>query len=88
MKTTLASLSLSLRKQSEKQQHIPHSHVDSVVTNKVVRLFLEIGVEPTDWFVSLYELTQRNLQQAQKEIFHIWQREMDSAFHNKGNLFW
>ena len=53
------------------------------VSNKIVRLFPEIDVDPTDWFVSLHELTQWNLQQAQREFLHRSQREMD--IHDKNH---
>ncbi|XP_058743713.1 uncharacterized protein LOC131616408 [Vicia villosa] len=53
------------------------------VTNRIVRLFPEIDVDPTDWFVSLHELTQWNLHQAQMEVLRQSQREMDVYDKNR-----
>ncbi|KAJ1436358.1 EF-Hand 1, calcium-binding site [Sesbania bispinosa] len=53
------------------------------VTNRLILLFPKIDVDPTDWFVSLHELTQWNLQQAKREVLHRTQREMD--LHDKNH---
>ncbi|CAJ2663481.1 unnamed protein product [Trifolium pratense] len=53
------------------------------VTNTIVRLFPEIDVDPTDWFVSLHELTQWNLQQAQREFMQ--QTKMEMIIHDKNH---
>lgn len=53
------------------------------VTNRLVLLFPKIDVDPTDWFVSLHELTQWNLQQAHREVLHRSQREME--LHDKNH---
>lgn len=62
-----------------------HHHPDDKfnVTNRIVRLFPEIDVDPTDWFVSLHELTQWNLHQAQMEVLRQSQREMDVYDKNR-----
>ncbi|XP_057424176.1 uncharacterized protein LOC130717821 [Lotus japonicus] len=51
------------------------------VTSRLLLLFPKLDVDPTDSFVSLHELTQWNLQQAQREVLHRSQREMD--LHDK-----
>ncbi|CAJ2663486.1 unnamed protein product [Trifolium pratense] len=64
--------------------HSAESYDDKFnLTNRIVRLFPEIDVDPTDWFVSLHELTQWNLQQAQREFLHRSQREM--VIHDKNH---
>ncbi|XP_030522607.1 calumenin-B [Rhodamnia argentea] len=51
------------------------------VTNRLVLLFPKIDVDPADGFVTEHELTEWNLQQAQSEVMHRTQREME--LHDK-----
>ncbi|CAJ1977680.1 unnamed protein product [Sphenostylis stenocarpa] len=53
------------------------------VTNRLILLFPKIDVDPTDRFVTEHELTQWNLQQAQREVLHRTQREME--LHDKNH---
>lgn len=53
------------------------------VTSRLVLLFPKIDVDPNDGFVTEPELTEWNLQQAQKEVFHRTQREME--LHDKNH---
>lgn len=53
------------------------------VTNRLILLFPKIDVDPRDWFVTEHELTQWNLQQAQREVLHRTQREME--LHDKNH---
>lgn len=51
------------------------------VTNRLVLLFPKVDVDPADGFVSEDELTHWNLKQAQREVLHRTQRDMD--LHDK-----
>ncbi|XP_014514637.1 reticulocalbin-2 [Vigna radiata var. radiata] len=53
------------------------------VTNRLILLFPKIDVDPADWFVTEHELTQWNLHQAQREVLHRTQREME--LHDKNH---
>ncbi|KAI4313184.1 hypothetical protein L6164_026182 [Bauhinia variegata] len=53
------------------------------VTNRLVLLFPKINVDPVDGFVTEHELTKWNLQQAQTEVLHRTQREME--LHDKNH---
>lgn len=53
------------------------------VTDRLVLIFPKIDVDPVDWFVSESELTEWNMQQAQKEVLHRSQREME--IHDKNH---
>lgn len=53
------------------------------VTNRLVVLFPRIDVDPADGFVTGHELTQWNLQQAEREVMHRTQRELDVHDKNK-----
>ncbi|KAI4358025.1 hypothetical protein L6164_001936 [Bauhinia variegata] len=53
------------------------------VTNRLVLLFPKIDVDPVDGFITEDELTEWNLQQAQKEVLHRTQREME--VHDKNH---
>ena len=53
------------------------------VTDRLVLLFPKIDVDPADGFVSEHELTQWNVQQAQREVLHRSQREME--LHDKNH---
>ncbi|XP_015886803.2 uncharacterized protein LOC107421954 isoform X1 [Ziziphus jujuba] len=53
------------------------------VTSRLVLLFPKIDVNPNDGFVSEYELTDWTLQQAQKEVMHRTEREME--LHDKNH---
>lgn len=49
--------------------------------NRLVSLFPKIDVDPPDGFVTEHELTEWNLQQAESEVMHRTQREME--LHDK-----
>ncbi|PKI63970.1 hypothetical protein CRG98_015646 [Punica granatum] len=51
------------------------------ITNRLVLLFPKIDVDPADGFVTENELTEWNLQQAEREVMHRTQREME--LHDK-----
>lgn len=51
------------------------------ITNRLLMLFPKIDVDPTDGFASEKELTDWNLFQTEKEVFHRTQREME--LHDK-----
>lgn len=53
------------------------------VTSRLVLLFPKVDVDPVDGFLSEHELTEWNLQQAQKEVLHRSQREME--LHDKNH---
>ncbi|XP_030945803.1 uncharacterized protein LOC126714860 [Quercus robur] len=53
------------------------------VTDRLVVLFPRIDADPADGFVTEHELTQWNLQQAEREVMHRTQREMDVHDKNK-----
>ncbi|KAF7810564.1 Calcium-binding EF-hand [Senna tora] len=53
------------------------------VTSRLVLLFPKIDVNPADGFVSKDELTEWNLQQAQNDVLHRTQREME--VHDKNH---
>lgn len=53
------------------------------VTNRLVLLFPKIDGDPTDGFVTEHELTEWTLQQADREVMHRTQREMDAHDKNK-----
>ncbi|XP_028767058.1 calumenin-B [Neltuma alba] len=53
------------------------------VTDRLIVLFPRIDVDTTDGFVSEHELTEWNLQQAQREILHRTKRDMD--VHDKNH---
>ncbi|KAB1212452.1 Reticulocalbin-2 [Morella rubra] len=53
------------------------------VTNRLVVLFPRIDVDPADGFVTEHELTEWNVQQAEREVMHRTQREMDTHDKNK-----
>nr|XP_043606930.1 reticulocalbin-2 [Erigeron canadensis] len=51
------------------------------ITHRLVLLFPRIDVDPADGFVTEHELTEWNLEQAQKDVLHKSQREME--LHDK-----
>ncbi|KAJ7954610.1 Calcium-binding EF-hand [Quillaja saponaria] len=51
------------------------------VTSRLILLFPKIDVDPADGFVTEHELTEWNMQQAQKEVLHRTEREME--LHDK-----
>ncbi|XP_029119008.1 uncharacterized protein [Elaeis guineensis] len=51
------------------------------VTHRIIDLFPKIDVGPADGFVSSDELTQWNLKQAEKEVMHRTERDME--LHDK-----
>lgn len=51
------------------------------VTSRLLLLFPKIDVDPTDGFASEKEITEWNLQQAEREVYHRTQREME--LHDK-----
>ncbi|CAN1254906.1 CALU [Linum perenne] len=53
------------------------------VTNRLLLLFPKIDVGPVDGYVDEEELTEWNLNQAEKEVLHRTQREMD--VHDKNH---
>lgn len=53
------------------------------VTDRLTLLFPKIDVHPVDGFVTVDELTEWNLQQAQKETLHRTQRELET--HDKNH---
>ncbi|KAL2938996.1 Calumenin [Bienertia sinuspersici] len=56
------------------------------VTNRLLMLFPKIDVDPTDGYVSEKELTDWNLQQAEKDVFHRTQREMELHDKNRDSF--
>uniref|UniRef100_A0A7N0U7I8 EF-hand domain-containing protein n=1 Tax=Kalanchoe fedtschenkoi TaxID=63787 RepID=A0A7N0U7I8_KALFE len=56
------------------------------VTGRLVLLFPKIDVDPADGFVSEAELTDWNLHQAEKEVMHRTQRELEVHDKNKDGL--
>ncbi|XP_020534010.1 reticulocalbin-2 isoform X2 [Jatropha curcas] len=53
------------------------------VTSRLLLLFPKIDVDPIDGYVSEHELTEWNLNQAEREVLHRTQREMD--VHDKNH---
>ncbi|KAF5467591.1 hypothetical protein F2P56_011826 [Juglans regia] len=53
------------------------------VSNRLVLLFPRIDVLPADGFVTDHELTEWNLQQAEREVMHRTKRELDTHDKNK-----
>ncbi|XP_043817905.1 calumenin-B isoform X2 [Manihot esculenta] len=53
------------------------------VTNRLLLLFPKIDVDPVDGYVSVHELTEWNLNQAEREVVHRTQRELD--VHDKNH---
>ncbi|GKU90899.1 hypothetical protein SLEP1_g4843 [Rubroshorea leprosula] len=53
------------------------------VTNRLILLFPKIDVDPADGLLTESELTKWNLKQAEKEVFHRTQREME--IHDKNH---
>lgn len=53
------------------------------VTNRIVILFPKIDVDPVDGFVTGDELTDWNLRQAEKEVMHRTERDME--LHDKNH---
>lgn len=53
------------------------------VTNRLLLLFPKVDVDPADGFVTEDELTQWNLNQAQREVLHRTQRDME--LHDKNS---
>ncbi|KAF2323798.1 hypothetical protein GH714_036974 [Hevea brasiliensis] len=53
------------------------------VTNRLLLLFPKIDVDPVDGYVSDLELTEWNLNQAEREVMHRTQRELD--VHDKNH---
>ncbi|PRQ41450.1 putative EF-hand domain pair protein [Rosa chinensis] len=51
------------------------------VTNRLVLLFPKVDVDPVDGFITEHELTLWNLNQAQREVLHRTQRDME--LHDK-----
>ncbi|KAB2624014.1 calumenin [Pyrus ussuriensis x Pyrus communis] len=51
------------------------------VTNRLLLLFPKVDVDPADGFITEDELTQWNLNQAQREVLHRTQRDME--LHDK-----
>ncbi|GAB4851970.1 hypothetical protein Ancab_016161 [Ancistrocladus abbreviatus] len=56
------------------------------VTNRLLLLFPKIDVSPVDGFVSEEELTQWHLEQAEREVLHRTQREMEVHDKNHDGL--
>ncbi|KAJ0985479.1 hypothetical protein J5N97_003835 [Dioscorea zingiberensis] len=56
------------------------------VTHRIVLLFPKIDVAPTDGHISLVELTEWNLQQAEREVMHRTKRDMDLHDKNRDGL--
>ncbi|WCJ38989.1 Calcium-binding EF hand family protein [Euphorbia peplus] len=53
------------------------------VTNRLLLLFPKLDVDPPDGFVTEHEMTEWNLNQAQKEVFHRTEREMEVHDKNR-----
>lgn len=53
------------------------------VTDRLVLLFPKVDVHPADGFVTANELSRWNLQQAEKEVMHRTQRELELHDKNK-----
>ncbi|XP_068648549.1 uncharacterized protein [Aristolochia californica] len=53
------------------------------VTQRIIMLFPKVDLDPTDGFVSLDELTEWNLMNAEKEVVHRTERDMDA--HDKNH---
>ncbi|KAL5721328.1 hypothetical protein ACHQM5_004986 [Ranunculus cassubicifolius] len=53
------------------------------VTNRIVILFPKIDVDPSDGYVNAHELTEWNLRQAEKEVMHRTERDME--VHDKNH---
>lgn len=53
------------------------------VTDRLMLLFPKIDVDPVDGFVTVEELTEWNLHQAQRETLHRTQRELET--HDKNH---
>jgi Ca2+-binding EF-hand superfamily protein len=53
------------------------------VTDRLLLLFPKIDVDPADGYVNGNELTDWNMQQAEKEVVHRTQREMETHDKNK-----
>lgn len=56
------------------------------VTDRLSLLFPKIDVHPADGFVDVDELTEWNLQQAERETLHRTQREMETHDKNHDGL--
>lgn len=86
--------------QAEAQGHEPQPEWEDVVdaedylndeerfnvTNRLIVLFPKIDVDPKDGFVSEKELTQWSIEQAQNEVLHRTQREMEIHDKNRDGL--
>lgn len=53
------------------------------ITHRLVLLFPRIDTDPADGYVTEHELTEWNLEQAQKDVLHRSQREME--LHDKNH---
>ncbi|KAK2635813.1 hypothetical protein Ddye_030605 [Dipteronia dyeriana] len=53
------------------------------VTNRLVLLFPKIDVDPADGYINEHELTEWNMQQAEREVMHRTQREMETHDKNR-----
>lgn len=53
------------------------------MVDRLLLLFPKIDVDPVDGYVSVHELTEWNLNQAEREVMHRTQRELD--VHDKNH---
>ncbi|KAJ0094739.1 hypothetical protein Patl1_16431 [Pistacia atlantica] len=56
------------------------------VTNRLVLLFPKIDVQPPDGYISESELTDWNMQQAERDVMHRTQRELETHDKNRDGL--
>lgn len=56
------------------------------VMNRLVLLFPKIDVQPPDGYVSESELTDWNMQQAERDVMHRTQRELETHDKNRDGL--
>ncbi|XP_044491582.1 calumenin-B-like [Mangifera indica] len=56
------------------------------ITNRLVLLFPKIDVQPPDGYISESELTDWNMQQAERDVMHRTQRELETHDKNRDGL--
>ncbi|KAJ0666748.1 putative EF-hand domain-containing protein [Helianthus annuus] len=56
------------------------------ISHRLVLLFPKIDVDPADGFVSEHELTEWNVEQAQRDVMHRSQKEMELHDKNRDGL--
>lgn len=55
----------------------------AILMDRLVLLFPKINVDPADGYITENELTEWNMQQAEREVLHRTQRELET--HDKNN---